>query len=60
MNRELTPWEEEEINRSLVQRGISGLTGAANILDIPGSMVRDVLALENPFDQLLPWNCRLV
>ena len=56
VNRELTPWEEEEINRSLVQRGISGLTGAANILDIPGSMVRDVLALENPFDQLLPWN----
>ena len=56
MDRDLTPQEEEEINRSLVQRGISGLTGAANILDIPGSMVRDVLALENPLDQLLPWN----
>ena len=56
LDRDLTPQEEEEINRSLVQRGISGLTGAANILDIPGSMIRDVLALENPLDQLLPWN----
>jgi len=31
--------------------GVAG--GLANILDIPGSMVRDVLTLNNPFDQLL-------
>lgn len=32
------------------------LEGVGNVLDIPGSSVRDMLALENPFDQYLPWN----
>ncbi len=33
---------------------ISGfLTGAGNVLDLPGSSVRDVLAFRNPFDQWL-------
>jgi RNA polymerase sigma factor (sigma-70 family) len=31
----------------------SALSGAANLLDLPGSMVRDVVSVENPFDQLL-------
>lgn len=29
------------------------LAGAGNLLDLPGSMVRDMLALQNPVDQLL-------
>lgn len=28
-------------------------SGAANLFDLPGSMVRDVVAMQNPFDQLL-------
>lgn len=32
---------------------ISAVVGVGNLLDTPGSMLRDVLALENPFDQLL-------
>ena len=41
---------------SAIDTGLGGISAAANILDIPGSAVRDVLALENPFDQFLPWN----
>lgn len=33
--------------------GLSGLAAAGNLLDLPGSMVRDVLGGENPIDQLL-------
>lgn len=32
------------------------LEGVGNILDLPGSSVRDTLALRNPFNQWLPWN----
>jgi hypothetical protein len=32
---------------------MSGLEKGANFLDLPGSMVRDALAGENPFDQVL-------
>jgi hypothetical protein len=35
---------------------LSGLSRVGNLLDVPGSMVRDVATLNNPFDQLLPWN----
>ena len=41
---------------SLWNTSLSGLGAVGNILDVPGSMVRDVAAGENPFDQLLPWN----
>lgn len=35
---------------------LNGLTGVGNVLDVPGSMVRDAIGGENPFDQLLsPW-----
>jgi len=33
--------------------GVGGLAAAGNLLGLPGSMIRDVLALRNPFDQLL-------
>ena len=41
--------------------GLSGISAAGNILDIPGSVARDVASTvmgrpENPLDQLLPWN----
>lgn len=32
---------------------LSGLSVVGNVLDMPGSMVRDALSLENPLDQLL-------
>ncbi len=35
---------------------LSGIARVGNVLDIPGSMVRDVLGGQNPLDQLLPWN----
>lgn len=36
---------------------LKGFYGAGNILDTPGSMVRDALALQNPLDQLAtPWS----
>lgn len=38
---------------SLVEKPMSGLAAIGNVLDLPGSMVRDVLAGENPVDQLL-------
>lgn len=35
---------------------IAGLAAIGNVLDIPGSVVRDTLGGDNPLDQLLPWN----
>lgn len=32
---------------------ISGMSAVGNVMDLPGSMVRDVLTLNNPLDQLL-------
>lgn len=32
---------------------LDALAGVANVLDVPGSMVRDTLLVKNPFDQLL-------
>jgi hypothetical protein len=39
-----------------VDVGLSGLAKAGNVLDLPGSSVRDILSGENPFDQWAPWN----
>jgi hypothetical protein len=36
--------------------GLSGIGYVGNVLDLPGSSVRDVFAGENPLDQWLPWN----
>lgn len=53
---ELTPEDEQGLLRSAVDVGLSGLAKAGNILDLPGSSIRDILSGENPFDQWAPWN----
>jgi hypothetical protein len=47
------PEKEESLLRTAGKRALSGLAAAGNLLDLPGSMVRDALALKNPVDQLL-------
>ncbi len=46
------PLSDEEAN-SLVSMAMGMASGVGNFLDVPGSMARDVLAGENPFDQIL-------
>lgn len=57
--------EEEELDRSLVrtavQGSIGGLSAVGNFLDVPGSVVRDLISwlpggpeAQNPVDQLMP------
>ena len=48
-----TPEEQQSLLGRLGGATMSGLGAAGNLLDLPGSMVRDLLAFENPFDQLL-------
>ena len=38
---------------AITQPAIGAVGGLANILDLPGSMIRDLISLENPLDQLL-------
>src|SRR5690348_6783481 len=49
--------DEEDDGNSLLgeigRRSLSGLQKAGNLLDLPGSAVRDLLAGQNPVDQLL-------
>ncbi len=49
--------EEEHPPSSFLSRSgkavSNGLSTVGNLLDLPGSMVRDTLSLKNPFDQLL-------
>ena len=47
------PEDEESLLSQLGSGAISGLSKVGNLLDLPGSMVRDVLGGENPFDQWL-------
>lgn len=51
---------EEEVDASLWESlgtsALSGISRVANLIDLPGSAVRDVIGGENPFDQFLPWN----
>lgn len=42
---------DEGLLRELGRKTASGLSAVGNALDLPGSMVRDALAGENPFDQ---------
>src|SRR5687768_13595040 len=54
----LQPYDEEvELEPGLLGRlgrtGLSGVAAVGNLLDTPGSMVRDLLALQNPLDNLL-------
>ena len=47
------PLRQPSFLRRVGNTALGGLGAVANLLDIPGSMVRDVLAIENPLDQLL-------
>ena len=49
----IAPEDEESIIRKAGRKTLGGIAAVGNVLDLPGSMVRDVLALENPLDQLL-------
>jgi hypothetical protein len=49
----LTPEERQGLMSQLGSGVVSGLSAVGNVLDIPGSMVRDALAGQNPLDQLL-------
>ena len=48
-----TPEEQRSMFSQLGETGMSALGAVGNLLDLPGSMVRDILALKNPLDQLL-------
>lgn len=52
----LSPQQQTSILGHVGSGTISGLGAIGNVLDLPGSMIRDTLGGENPFDQLLPWN----
>lgn len=39
--------------KQIGSKAVGGLAAVGNLLDIPGSMARDLLAAENPLDQLL-------
>lgn len=56
----LSPEDEDSLLRSAARTGLSGLGKVGNLLDVPGSMIRDLLtwlpggvAPVNPLDQLL-------
>src|SRR3972149_709430 len=63
-----TPELDEEQRKSLIsslgQQAVGGILATANLIDLPDSVVRDVIGLGttgnlskyNPLDQLLPWN----
>lgn len=44
---------DESLLKSTGKKALGGIAALGNILDIPGSMVRDVLGGKNPLDQLL-------
>lgn len=43
---------DESLFKTISRRSLSGLAAVGNLLDVPGSMVRDALAGKNPLDQL--------
>lgn len=47
------PAEEPSVTRRAVNAGLGGLASLGNLLDLPGSSVRDILSLHNPLDQWL-------
>jgi hypothetical protein len=48
--------QERSVLGTLRDKSIGTLAAVGNVLDLPGSMVRDVATGNNPLDQLLPWN----
>jgi hypothetical protein len=55
-SRAMSPDEESGATQSLVGQGLGTVAALGNVLDLPGSSVRDTLSGRNPFDQWLPWN----
>ncbi|MAH49396.1 hypothetical protein CMI37_26470 [Candidatus Pacearchaeota archaeon] len=53
---EMSPEQEASLTSSLASGAVSGLGSLGNILDLPGSTVRDIVGGENPIDQWAPWN----
>jgi hypothetical protein len=45
--------QPQSIVRRAINSGLGGLASLGNFLDVPGSMVRDVVSGNNPFDQIL-------
>lgn len=50
---ESDPEERRSLLGKLGDSALSGLSMVGNVLDVPGSMVRDAIGGENPFDQLM-------
>lgn len=48
-----SPEEQDSLLRRIGSTALSGIGAVGNLLDIPGSMVRDTISGHNPFDQLL-------
>lgn len=45
--------DEQSLLATIGHTGLSAISKVGNLLDLPGSMVRDTLTLNNPFDQIL-------
>ncbi|MCB0358392.1 MAG: hypothetical protein KDD44_02105, partial [Bdellovibrionales bacterium] len=52
----LTPQQQIGVLNHIGHGTISGLSAIGNVLDLPGSSVRDIVGGENPFDQWIPTN----
>ncbi len=48
-----SPGEHESLARKAGRAAVGGIGAVGNLLDIPGSMVRDAISGHNPFDQLM-------
>ncbi|MBA4019210.1 MAG: hypothetical protein C0483_18750 [Pirellula sp.] len=48
-----SPAEQDSLLRRIGSTALSGIGAVGNLLDLPGSMVRDTISGHNPFDQLL-------
>lgn len=53
---ELTEEQDQTFTDSLIGGSLGALASFGNILDLPGSSIRDMLAGENPLDQWVPGN----
>lgn len=49
----LTPDQEESLVGKLGRNAMGTVGAVGNLLDLPGSMVRDAVSMKNPLDQLL-------
>lgn len=48
-----TPEEQQSLLSQIGGSALSAFGAVGNLLDLPGSMLRDVIAIKNPLDQLL-------